>query len=56
MKQDERRDRAMNSVKSAQAQNENLGMRHYKENFQGIIQHRNQKINHERAKSASTYS
>lgn len=45
----------MSSVKSAISQNENLGMRHYRENYRGISLSRDRKINNERAKSASTY-
>ena len=35
-KMDERRDKAMSTVKSAMNKNERLGMRHYRENWQGI--------------------
>jgi hypothetical protein len=53
---DERRDRALSTVKSAMNRNENLGMRHYKQNWQGIDWQRGQKMHHERAKSAYTYN
>mgnify|MGYP001159356764 CR=1 FL=1 len=45
----------MSKVKLATSVNENLGMKHYRENYQGVIRFRKQQINHERAKSASTY-
>ena len=45
----------MSTVKSAENRNENLGMRHYRENYMGIENRRDWKVSHERAKSASTY-
>jgi hypothetical protein len=54
-KMDERRNRAMSTVKSAVSRNEKLGMRHYRENFEGIEGLRDQKTDFERAKSAAVY-
>ena len=46
----------MSTVKQLRTQNENLGMRQYREHYQGIRASHQQKQNHERAKSAYTYS